>query len=1282
MTPSGVSSALYRFPINVANIGVLRSTGLTDGTIYRLAGQAIVTYQRPDNNANQLWLQDATGGIVTYDLNTYVTTDYNIGDGVTGLTGTLSLYNQLLEFIPMQGADPGAATSTGNVITPLPRTLATLSTADESMLASIPQVSFTSPTGNFVALPTAQNYPITDPTGAGVFRTLLSEADYIGTAIPTTPQNMIALVGRFGTTMQITPRYSADITPYTPAWTSGWPKAEDASQTVFSAKVNINMPGTAYYVVLLSGAPAPTSAQVKAGQDATGTVVAANLAGTIACAAGSTEYVSGVTGLAPSTTYNVYFVAEAYGNLQAAPVMKIVTTTTGGTAPVIISPTATSRTINGAILGGNITSDGGSAITARGTVWKAGTGVTLTDHNQVASGTSTGIFTDARTGMPSASQIYYAAYATNGIGTTLTTETSFYTLDLEATNHVTAFAAGTTTTSSIPLTWTDATGAILPVAYLIKGSTVSFEAITDPIDGTPEASSGLVQNVNQGVGAYTFTGLSIGTPYYFKIYPYTGSNATVNYKTSVTVPQVTATTQSAGVYTWSGADLGLWTVATNWTPTRTTPAANDIIQFSDGTTKTITGVPATETIGQLVLSGTNTIVNLQSSAAAVLTIAGLTGADLVVPATCALNLNGTGAITLALSAPATGSIDGSMTFSSTATTAHRLIPAAAGAIVFHNGASFTAGLNFGGNPFGTTATTLNSIIFESGSTYYHQSGSNPFGATQPSSIVTFLTGSLYKVIGPVTPGYSGRTYANLEYDYPTGVFTQTGSAKVSMDNLTITNGTVNFGVTGTPGHSIKGNISVASGAVLNFNPNVSGTPTAGTVNLNGLSAQTISGSGRIMGSALSTIEVNNSAGVTLNANDSINGTLTLTSGLFTLGTGNLTFGPTGVLSGTPSATNMIVATNSGELRKPFTATGSYTFPVGDNTGTAEYSPVTINFTTGTFAAGAYAGVNLKNQAFLGVSGNHISRYWNLTSSGITDFTCDAQFNYVPADVVGTESQIYCFRVDPTVDPFDVANTTLHQLTASGLTSLGTFTGRPALTKTLDIKAYLEGYFKPNGYMERSQGNTDNSPAGAYFIFTGTDANIADTLTVLLAEDVAPGYNYVYEVTGVKLDTLGNMSVPITSAFFTGNYYIVLKHRNHLETWSATTVNFSGTSPVSYDFTDAQNKAYGTPGNMKSKTSVAPAPIVTVWTLYGGDIYEPAPGPVPPAGTPIRPQDGNIEQVDLNPVYNKNVTFKFGYIFEDLTGDGYISQNDLNVVYNNNVKFVVLKSPRVAGKSRR
>jgi hypothetical protein len=102
----------------------------------------------------------------------------------------------------------------------------------------------------------------------------------------------------------------------------------------------------------------------------------------------------------------------------------------------------------------------------------------------------------------------------------------------EPSNHVTDFSANT-----ITLNWTDAAGGVLPVAYLIKMSATSFDNITAPTDGTAENDSFWVKNVSYGIEEVIFSGLTPGTTYYFKMWGYTGSGASIDYKTDGEVLQ-------------------------------------------------------------------------------------------------------------------------------------------------------------------------------------------------------------------------------------------------------------------------------------------------------------------------------------------------------------------------------------------------------------------------------------------------------------------------------------------------------------------------------------------------------------------------------------------------------------------------------------------------------------------------------------------------------------------------------------------------------------------------
>jgi DNA/RNA endonuclease G (NUC1) len=472
---------------------------------------------------------------------------------------------------------------------------------------------------------------------------------------------------------------------------------------------------------------------------------------------------------------------------------------------------------------------------------------------------------------------------------------------------------------------------------------------------------------------------------------------------------------AATTYTWTGS--GAWTTTTNWTPTRTTPAVDDILQFNTGVTATITSVP-TQTIGKLLVSA-NTAITLQpaASTAAVLGIGGGAGA-LSVAAGSQLNISGGTTVTpvsnlsISVATLSTGTIAGSMTMT---TAAHRVTAADASGITFQNGSTFTAGTALSGNPFGTT--NLNSVIFASGSQYVAIAGSNPFGAAQPSSVVIFQTGSLYKNAGG-GPAFSGRTYANFEQS--SGTASVTGTAAVVMDNLTVSGGTLNFNMTATPGHAIKGNISVAAAATLAFNP-----ASAGTVNLNGTTAQTITNLGTLTVAANQTINVNNANGVTLGSNITVAlGTLSLTSGNVSTGANTLAVGS----GATVTRTNGYVI---GNLKKTFAAATSKVFEVGTANG---YSPVTANVTAATFPADLTISATQGAQPNMTAS-TSILRYWTITPANAP--TTDLSFQYLAGDVQGNENIYKVFRVTggtPVSFTGSVVTPATHVATLTGVTS--------------------------------------------------------------------------------------------------------------------------------------------------------------------------------------------------------------------------------------------------------
>lgn len=99
------------------------------------------------------------------------------------------------------------------------------------------------------------------------------------------------------------------------------------------------------------------------------------------------------------------------------------------TVPVVTTTSATAITLNSATTGGNVTSDGGAAVTARGVCWGLSPSPTVAD-SVIQAGSGTGVFTSTLTGLSSGTTYYIRAFATNSSGTGYGSSKSFTTTQI------------------------------------------------------------------------------------------------------------------------------------------------------------------------------------------------------------------------------------------------------------------------------------------------------------------------------------------------------------------------------------------------------------------------------------------------------------------------------------------------------------------------------------------------------------------------------------------------------------------------------------------------------------------------------------------------------------------------------------------------------------------------------------------------------------------------------------------------------------------------------------
>ncbi len=188
---------------------------------------------------------------------------------------------------------------------------------------------------------------------------------------------------------------------------------------------------------------------------------------------------------------------------------------------------------------------------------------------------------------------------------------------------------------------------------------------------------------------------------------------------------------------------------------------------------------------------------------------------------------------------------------------------------------------------------------------------------------------------------------------------------------------------------------------------------------------------------------------------------------------------------------------------------------------------------------------------------------------------------------------------------------------------------------VNLKAYMQGYYVDNGQMQPVLQNQ-----GVLSVPSHTDS-----IDVELRE-AAPGHALAASYRGV-LHRDGTMPCYYPLPLIGNSYYLVVKHRNLVETWSANPIVLA--EITSYDFTTSSDKAYG-----DNQVEVENG----IWALYTGDINH----------------DENVDLLDLPLVEVDINNFAFGYFATDINGDGNVDLLDNPLLEENISNFVFSNHP--------
>ena len=436
------------------------------------------------------------------------------------------------------------------------------------------------------------------------------------------------------------------------------------------------------------------------------------------------------------------------------------------------------------------------------------------------------------------------------------------------------------------------------------------------------------------------------------------------------------------------------------------------------------------------------------------------------------------------------------------------------------------------------------------------------GATNPTIQGNLTIATTSGTISLSSSGANGSTLTiggNFEINGNGGTFVidnvTSGSASNVTKNITVagnyiqSNGT--FNLSNNSSASVPANQRNAQLEVSGDFSHTGGTITETAVdndmitriNLLGTSSKTLSTTGQT-GRVEMVVNKTGTATndlVTLSANSNIDYILTLTDGLLVLASNNLTLGASATITAPGNTNSLIIPEGSGELRKIYTATGSFVFPVGDNSGTLEYSPVTVNVTAGSGFSSAYVGVSLEDAKHANNSSatHFLTRSWRVSQSGITGCTATITGTYIntSADVSGTLGSIRAAQLNGTFNQQSNPWVKTGGSVLSGTTL--TYTGASITSGQTSV---FTGITSADPTVTISEGNQS------------VCQNASATLTANPSGDGA--FTYVWS------NSLGTNSTatPPTSSVGAVSYTVTVRDANGISSAASTSVSVTVTAP--------------------------------------------------------------------------------------------------------------------------
>ena len=385
------------------------------------------------------------------------------------------------------------------------------------------------------------------------------------------------------------------------------------------------------------------------------------------------------------------------------------------------------------------------------------------------------------------------------------------------------------------------------------------------------------------------------------------------------------------------------------------------------------------------------------------------------------------------------------------------------------------------------------------------------------------------------------------------------------------------------------------------------------------------------------LELDNTSNATLTGNASVSGDFKFTNGFMQLGTNNLAMGSAATITNAAN-TKFVVTNGTGRLIKAALGVTAFNYPVGNSTTT--YNPLSISNAGTSDSIGVRCLASAYTNGLTGAAFTKevVDASWDISEAvaGGSNLTLTSTW-YATDELTGfnrTKAGISYYVTSPAANVgWDLLNSQTsaasgsnpYSFTRSGVSTLGTFAvgTRPVLSPLLvSPKIFLQGpyngtnmndglrtvsvasggttdathgviptqepYTAISGFTHSGSGGGETISTGVFGVFSVS--NPTDIVDWVFAQLHDGGTGTVVSTRSALLQRSGNVveTDGVSPLNFAGNaaanYYISIRHRNHLGVRSANNMALAKATTTPYDFTTAQTQAY--PGVGLTNTPMA------------------------------------------------------------------------------------------------